>query len=205
MPFFRNNPELLPAFRAGRRDVLERLYWATVHRVEAIVRHGFWVASSRTHVRGVAAAEVGDVVQEVFARAFRERARNGYDGLREYTPYLSTIARNTVIDWARRRGADVEKLAEDIADLADIGPRADATADEAPLPWADDAVMQVVEAYIAGLPADLRQVHEQRYVLGRSQNDAAAALGTTRQRLRTAEAKLRSGLARELRRAKLKA
>jgi RNA polymerase sigma-70 factor (ECF subfamily) len=194
MPFFRENPELLAPFRAGRRDVLERLYWATVARVEGIVRHGFWVASSRTHVRGVSTSEVGDVVQEVFARAFRESARNAFDGLREYTPYLSTIARNAVIDWARRRGADVERLVEDVGDVP---------CDEAPLAWADEAVMQVVESYVAGLSAELRLVHEQRYVQGRSQNEAAQALGTTRQRVRTAEAKLREGLDRALRRAKL--
>jgi RNA polymerase sigma-70 factor (ECF subfamily) len=195
MPFFRENPELLRAFRAGRRDVLERLYWATIDRVEGIVRHGFWVASARTHVRGVTASEVGDVVQEVFARAFRESARNAYDGLRDYTPYLSTITRNTVIDWARRRGASVERLVEDLGD-----PPAD---DPAPLAWADDAAMQVVESYLAGLTEELRAVHEQRYVLGRSQNEAAAALGTTRQRLRTIEGRLRDGLDRALRQEKL--
>jgi hypothetical protein len=46
-------------------------------------------------------------------------------------------------------------------------------------------------------------VHEQRYVLGRSQNEAAVALGTTRQKLRTGETKIRQGLERALRRAGL--
>jgi DNA-directed RNA polymerase specialized sigma24 family protein len=119
MPFFRENPDLLPAFRAGRRDVLERLYWATVERVEHIVRHGFWAASSGKRVPGVTASEVGDVVQEVFVRAFGERARNSYDGLREYTPYLSKIARNALATRAwerlarrgpRRRGGGVGEL-----------------------------------------------------------------------------------------------
>lgn len=46
MPFFRENPGLLRAFREGQRDALERLYWATVPRVEHIVRYGFWIATS---------------------------------------------------------------------------------------------------------------------------------------------------------------
>lgn len=191
MPFFRGNPELLRAFRAGQRDALEQVYWATVKRIEQIVRHGFWAASSGKRVPGVSAADVGDVVQEVFARAFRESARNSYDGVREFTPYLSTIARNTLIDWARRRGLDLEELVEDVG----------VPGEEVPLAWADEAAMRVVESYLATVPAELRLVHEQRYVLGRSQNEASRALGTTRQKLRTAEGKLRDGLHRALRRA----
>jgi DNA-directed RNA polymerase specialized sigma24 family protein len=59
--------------------------------------------------------------------------------------------------------------------------------------------MAVVERFLRELAPELKAVHEKRYTLGLSQAEAAAALGITRQRLRTAEARLRDGLARALR------
>jgi DNA-directed RNA polymerase specialized sigma24 family protein len=56
----------------------------------------------------------------------------------------------------------------------------------------------VLTAYVAALPPPLRGVYEQRFVLGNSQADASAALGITRRRLRTDEARLMSGLRRAL-------
>ena len=73
-----------------------------------------------------------DLVQEVFLRAFDERARLGYDGLRPYRPYLLRIAKNLRIDTARRDGrwavsaasakdaepVDIERLIEDGTELS---------------------------------------------------------------------------------------
>ena len=70
-------------------------------------------------------------------------------------------------------------------------------------PWADPAVMAVVEVYLAGLEGDLRDVHEVRYVRGLPQREAAAQLGISRQQLRTREARLRDGLREALAKASL--
>jgi RNA polymerase sigma-70 factor (ECF subfamily) len=193
MPFFRGRPDRLQAFRTGERSVVEEVYWSYLARIEAIVRHGFrrTVASATVPIP---AADVADAVQEVFARAFRESARAAYDGIRDYGPFLATIARNVVADWGRRRGHAVVEIA---ADMDNLPPPDDAQV------WAEDAVMQLVESYLAALPPELRRVHELRFEQAQSQTDAAAALGLSRQRLRTLEAKLRSGLARSLRRAGL--
>jgi RNA polymerase sigma factor (sigma-70 family) len=177
-------------FRAGRREVLEHLYRTHVDQVRCIVGRGFWRGRGNGRVRGVAAPEVPDLVQEVFARAFRESARRAYDGRRQYSPFLAAIARNLVTDWVRRRRSELP-VAHDLVDAA---------RDDAACPWSDEPVLQAVERYVATLPDGLRRVFEQRYVLGRSQTAAAAALGLTRQRLRTREAKLRTGLSRALRR-----
>lgn len=67
--------------------------------------------------------------------------------------------------------------------------------------WAEPRAVAVAKLYLARLPAPLASVHHHRFVLGRSQDAAAKALNLTRQRLRTLEKKLRSGLARELKRA----
>lgn len=192
LPFLRQHPELLRRFRAGERAALEQVYWAYVGDVERIARHGFAVRDKGLRVDGAPPAELGDLVQEVFARAFAERARLAYDGLRDYGAYLATIARNLLADRARRGGREVP-----------LGPVELEQADEAPdeAPWADEATVRVVEGYLAGLPEELRALHEQRYVRGLPQVEAARVLGITRQQLRTREARLRDGLARALARA----
>jgi RNA polymerase sigma factor (sigma-70 family) len=176
-------------FRDGRRELLADVYRRHVDQVERIVERGFWRGGLRTRVRGVAPVEVPDLVQEVFARAFRDGARLSFDGRRSYSPFLAAIARNLVIDWLRRRRAELA-LPDDVADRR---------TEDAELPWTDEALLRVVEGYVAILPERLESVFEQRYVLGRSQTAAAAALGITRQRLRTRENKLRVGLSRALR------
>ncbi|HXU06633.1 MAG TPA: sigma-70 family RNA polymerase sigma factor [Polyangia bacterium] len=193
MPFFRGRADRLQAFRAGERSVVEEVYWSYLPLVEKIVRHGVrqTIASGTSPVP---ASDVADAVQEVFARAFRERARLAYDGIRDYGPFLTTIARNVVADWGRRRGHAVVEIAVDLDNLP--SPMGEQN-------WAEEAVMQIVERYISELPPELRRVHELRYTLAQSQNDAAQALGVSRQRLRTLEEKLRRGLERGLRRAGL--
>src|SRR5262249_11634628 len=117
MPFFRGRPERLQAFRIGERAVVEEGYWAYLSLVERIVRHGFR-RTGAAEAAGVPTSEIADAVQEVFARAFREKARLAYDGIREYGPFLTTIARNVVADWGRRRGHSVVEIPIDPDELA---------------------------------------------------------------------------------------
>jgi RNA polymerase sigma-70 factor, ECF subfamily len=192
MPFFRGRADRLQAFRIGDRAVVEEVYWAYLGLVERIVRHGFRNYGV-TEIAPVPTSEIADAVQEVFARAFRENVRLAYDGIRDYGPFLATIARNVVADWGRRRGHSVVEIPTDPDALTEIDDRG----------WAEEAVMQLVDEYVAALPAELRRVHEQRYVLEQSQLEAARTLGVSRQHLRTLEAKLQRGLERALRRADL--
>jgi RNA polymerase sigma factor (sigma-70 family) len=185
MPFLRSRPELLRAFRDGDREALSQVYWAYIERVESFVRHAMpWGRS-----------EVVDVVQDAFIRAFDPKARLSYDGLRDYGPYLCTICKNLVIDRARKRGREVSTEEFPIGETADSGPPSEDA------PWSDPGTMAVVEAFLATLPAPMREVHEHRYVRGMPQREAAEAIGISRQQLRTREAKLRDGLAAALRRA----
>jgi RNA polymerase sigma-70 factor (ECF subfamily) len=194
MPTLRNDRELLARFRRGERDALERVYWAYVERVERMMRHGFLIVSqgSAFHIDGLRSDDVTDMVQETFVRAFGERARLAYDGLRDYGPFLITIARNLLIDRARKQGRELP--AEDLDQLGDEP--------EEP-PYADAATMQAVEAYLAGLDEPLRSVHQQRFVVGLSQREAARALGMSRQQIRTVEKRLCDGLEAHLERAGL--
>jgi RNA polymerase sigma-70 factor (ECF subfamily) len=198
MTIFRGRADLLQQFRDGNPAALEMIYRTYVGRVVGLIRHGFQGATSAGRPAGPPrrSEDLGDLVQETFLRAFAPGARQGFDGVREYGPYLITVARNVVVDWARRQGREVPTewpAIETLMDRAAGNPDAEV----------EPRVSGVVEDYLAELPPELRAVHQVRYERGFSQVEGAAALGITRQALRTLENKLRTGLRRALKRSEL--
>jgi RNA polymerase sigma-70 factor (ECF subfamily) len=190
MPYLRSDRDLLLRFRRGEPAALERVYWAHVDRVVRVGRFGLRAASTGTRVPGVAHAhELPDLVQEVFARAFARPAREAYDGIRDYEPYLVRLAANLLIDRHRKLGREVVVEASRLEGQLDI-----AATEEESASWLDPALVRHAEAYVATLSVDLRAIYQQRFVQGLSQRDAAAAMGLTRPRLRTLEGHLRDGL-----------
>jgi DNA-directed RNA polymerase specialized sigma24 family protein len=143
MPVFASDRALLDAFRRGDRGALTTVYFHYVDEVAAIVRHGFSIPDTGAQVRGIADESTQrDVVQEVFARAFAPRARDAYDGVRPYGPYLKRIARNLMIDRARAEGNTV--TLEDVVEIAvEPEPAEDAE-------WI--ALRRETAAYVAALP-----------------------------------------------------
>jgi RNA polymerase sigma-70 factor (ECF subfamily) len=202
MTVFVHDPDLLRRFRRGERAALAHVYDCYVGVVESLIRRGFIAATGRssTH-RVITHADLADLVQEVFVKAFAEPARCAYDGVREYRPFLIAIARNVLVDHLRRHGREVPV---DILAIERLGDR-DPPEPISEAPWADAHTMRVVEHYLDRLSPHEHAVYVQRYVKCCSQLEAAAALGLSRQQLRTTEARLRRGLARELARAKLHA
>jgi RNA polymerase sigma factor (sigma-70 family) len=188
MTLFREDAQLLAAFREGRREALERVYRAYARQVAQFVRA---LARETGHASLGQTSAVVDLVQEVFIRAFSVTARREYDGLRDFAPYLMTIARNCFVDALRARGREVLKNPEDLASmLADSPPE--------PGGFCDAKTLAVLTRYIDELPAPLKGVHERRFVLGQSQEEACSALGLSRRKLRTAEARLLRGLRKAL-------
>jgi RNA polymerase sigma factor (sigma-70 family) len=192
MSVFNGHADLLQRFRDGERTALETVYRTYVTKVVAIVRHGLRLPTQNGHRRVLGRPEdLGDLVQEIFMRAFAPAARASFDGTREYGPYLFALARNLMIDWARREGREVPTAWPEIEVLANANGSADDAED-------DPRVRAVLETYLQGLDADLRAVHETRFMRGLSQEQGAAALGISRQQLRTLEQRLRTGLRRAL-------
>jgi RNA polymerase sigma factor (sigma-70 family) len=191
MPIFRGRPELLTRFRAGDKAALGEVYDAYAEKVGRLLRRGF-------QLRGDGGVRLGpqdllDVAQEVFVKAFSPSARQGYDGLRDYEPYLLMIARNASVDWLRRHGGAVT-LAPNAFD--EMPGDTEAPGERAP--WENPDTLALLERYLAGLPSELAALHRHRYVDGLSQEASARAMGISRQNLRTLEDKLRRGLGEAL-------
>jgi RNA polymerase sigma-70 factor (ECF subfamily) len=198
MTVFRGRADLLQRFREGDPDALEIVYRTYRTKVVALVRYGLRGPDQGGGARRFGRPEdLGDLVQETFMRAFAPAARSGFDGLRDYGPYLHAVARNVMLAWARRTGREVPTDWPELEALASANEPHDDGAD------ADPQVRAVVASYVEGLEPELRAVHEARYLRGLSQEQGAAALGISRQSLRTLEKRLRTGLRRALKHGEL--
>src|SRR5689334_12414067 len=136
---FSESSDFLQRFKAGERPFLEKVYYAYVDEVEAQVRR-FLASYGRP---GAARPDAGDLVQEVFLRAFGEKARRAFDGQRgDYGPFLGALTRNLMIDWARRSGKELPT--EDIDRFAESSPPSERE-------WADPETVVEVNAYLSEL------------------------------------------------------
>jgi RNA polymerase sigma factor (sigma-70 family) len=189
-------PEFLDRFRTGHTATLEAIYCEYAALVEHVLAAGFVTKDGRSAVRGIADAERrADLMQEVFLKAFSEAARTRFEFGFEYRPYLLTISRNVLVD-AHRCSKREKVLLRSVSE-------SELHINEPPEPaWTTPVVTRVVERYVATLESPLREVHELRFVRGKSQRDAARMLGISRQNVRTMEARLKDGLRSALRAAR---
>ena len=187
--------DFLARFRAGDPKILGLVYLNHVTLVEARLRRRYFTSRSGARLSTEAiGVDVADLVQEVFLHAFRPRARLAYDSRRPYANYLYMIARNLLIDLLR---ASRRRVTTCPFQTSDSGA-APQTPDVSQGTLTDEETRFSIARYLASLPPLLRQLHELRYVDQLSQDEAATALGTTRQRLRTLEKRLLDGLRAEL-------
>jgi RNA polymerase sigma-70 factor (ECF subfamily) len=192
--------EHLAAFRAGQRDALERMYREHVVDVASFLRRGFMYTTNDkpTRFAGVRDSfELESLVQEVFARAFEERARLAYDGLRPYGGFLRGIGRNLVLDRLRKQARHGEVLAapEVLDATPHVGTEPEISEDER---RGRELVMRFLETECDERD---RTLYAARYERELSQVDAAQATGRTRIQVRRWETKFRERLLRFLKRA----
>jgi RNA polymerase sigma factor (sigma-70 family) len=193
---------LLQGFRAGEREALTTVYRMHAESVALLLRHGFSFESGghRHRFAGYGSGfELQDALHETFRRAFEPRAREGYDGIRPYGAYVTTIARNLVLRSFRAREVLFPLEASD--ELGSTNGQVVAI-DVGPTPERelhDRQVLELVERFLATLTPDERRLIELRHVEGLSQRDAADVLGLGRQRVRTREQALRTKLLAYLR------
>ena len=196
MTVFPRDRELLDSFRRGERDALTAVYRRYVDQVAVLVRRGFLVGSGGA-VRGIREHDrQADLVQEVFVRAFSAQARSSFDGVSPYGPYLLRIAKNLMIDEARRAGrmAPAEAGRSALDEAAGVEP----FSPEDDLEWR--RLREATRAFCSTLSEGLRRFVQLRFEEGRSQRDVAEARQVSRRRARTWEQEGRDGLRRHLRR-----
>lgn len=147
-----------------------------------------------------------DLAQETLARAWALRDRlHDTDGL---VPWLSAIARNVCLHWARARGRDLAHRAP-LAYPSETAEAADVMLDD--LPGAADEpgitlergeLADLLDRALALLPGATRRLLLESYVYERPQSDLAARLGMSegalRVRLHRGRLALRRVLAGEL-------
>jgi RNA polymerase sigma factor (sigma-70 family) len=190
----------LAAFREGKRDALERVYRQHVADVSTFLRTGFMYTTNDKPTRFAGVRDSFDLeslVQEVFARAFEERARLAYDGLRPLGAFLRGIARNLVLDRLRKHVRHGEVLA---------APEVlDATAIDEPDRETSEDERRGRELVARFLDTECderdRSLYRLRYERELSQVDAARAAQLTRIQVRRWETKFRARLLRFLKRA----
>jgi RNA polymerase sigma-70 factor (ECF subfamily) len=201
--------ELLDGFRRGDRAALAEVYRHYVKDVARFLRRGFSFSSEGRpfSFRGFGGGyEVEAAVQEVFRRAFEERARQSYNGIDPYRPYLLRIARNTVINDLKskqpilfrfRAGRPV--ILESAPDEPEPGQDPFAPLELSPEELAEaQEVAEIVRRFKSSLDARASGVFLQRFEEGLSAEDTASKLGLTRSQVRTTEAKLREAFLRHL-------
>lgn len=190
---------LLDGFRRGEREALTRVFQMYVDDLSLTLRSGI-----RVEVDGAPLLVGGDLppwelenlLHETFARAFAEKARSSYDGVRPFGAWLGTIARNLVVDRARKERREARRVVvvEDITLAADKRRAAD------PAEAAEDrALRDVVDAFVAELDDDDRELFRARYVQRLSLRAAAKALGRRLFPMRKRDAALRLQLLDRLR------
>ncbi len=201
----------LERFRAGEPAALRAVYEANVQDLAVFLRRGFiFNAGGRTlRFRGYDSTfDLEDCLQDVFRRAFGERARLSYDGLRPYRNYLWTIARNVVInDYQARvkklsRYEDVregEHATEDEWGLGDDPLASGGTSHPNPEKAAlSDELRALVDQFVDGLPAREHRVFELRYRRGASHVEIEGEIGLSPSKIKTTESRIRKRLLRFL-------
>jgi RNA polymerase sigma-70 factor (ECF subfamily) len=199
-PLLEADRALLDAFRRGGREALGQVYFCYVDSVATLLRFGFMLDTHSLRVPGARDPDdERDLVQEVFVRAFAERARRSYDGVRPYRHYLLRIAKNLLIDRQRARGHEV---ALDAGALDGDEPDPESEYEREPdVHW--QRLAAATSDYVAGLSPELRELVRLRFEDGHSQADVAERMQLSRRRVRTLEHRAMTGLRRHLKRLKL--
>lgn len=204
---FKGNPKFLAAFRAGCPTALDTVYRTFERPLKNFVLRGFAFKSDgrQLYFSGMHAEhDLEDIVQETFRRAFGERARQSFDGIRPYKNYLFTIARNCVITdmSSRRRQIPVGEAlmrdapSEDLSPLeswvlsqrAAFGDDGDADSHEM---LENLEIYGLLMGFIESLDGEAARFFRFRFLAQCSQENTARRMGWNRARVRKLEARLR--------------
>ena len=189
---------LLDGFREGSKQALWVVYESYAPGLAKYLRFGFSFSSGARTCRYHGARstfDLEDKLHDVFARAFSERARLGYDGVSPYWVYLRTIARNMIIDdFRKKEHALVDYSFEEVPEpganagaydfVAEVGLNPEEHAEQAQL-------QALVQRFTADLPARERTIYELRFEQHLEHKDITERTGISAARVKTSEERIR--------------
>jgi RNA polymerase sigma-70 factor (ECF subfamily) len=191
----------LTRFREGDRPTLAAVYEHYGPGVFKLARLGFSFSSAGEVHRFYGyqqAFEQQDLVQEVFIRAFSERARMSYDGITPFEAYLRGVAKNFVIDEARKRRAALKAFGGPGAAVEDPDTaQADVESPEAEVQR--ERVRDAMKGFVNTLPVREQRFVKLRYEEGLGQEAVAKRMKVGRSTVRTFENRVRKRLHKHLR------
>ncbi len=92
--FLAKDKKLQEKFREGQKDAMEEVYRHYSPGVTRFLRNGFTFRSGTNHCyfKGIKSQdELNSAVQEVFRRAFEDRARNAYNGINSFSNFFRVM------------------------------------------------------------------------------------------------------------------
>lgn len=191
--------KLLDGYRRGERWAFEQVFDLYAQDVARTLRAGVLVQVEGRPTRlgkGLFEHELEVLLQETFTRAFGQKARDGYDGVRPFGAYLATIARNLIVDRGRREqrssrylaaGIDLERIADDTCTR---------DADEV---LEEQELSRLVARWADELDEPERTIFQLRYSRQKSHRETAAEVGLTEIQIRRRDSRLRVRLLEFLR------
>ncbi|MCK5688732.1 sigma-70 family RNA polymerase sigma factor [Myxococcota bacterium] len=207
--FLAKNKELLASFKEGTTEAMETVYRHYQPGVTSFLRKGFTFRSAKGHFYFKGIHDNGDLrsaVQEVFRRAFEGKARTSYNGINSFSNWVLAISRNMVINQFRNReiafsqyirASDTrshltimdDEVTEEYAGLLYGRPSKDQR-----MLYEHSELKELIEKFMEELNDHDKQLMILRFSEGHGQEESAEMLGSTRMKVRTAEAKLRTRL-----------
>lgn len=182
---------LREAFLEGQEAALTVVYHEYAPAVLSLVRQGFTFSSGGRRLRFAGCSQAADAenaLQEIFMRAFSDRARRSYDGLRPYRAYLLAIARNVLIDETRTAWHRYVRLSS--AEDCEAPVNEDQGVLELAYLEVEDLKRQIL-AFTNALDANERRIFTTRLLQGTSVERSAELVGVSEHRIKKSEKRLR--------------
>lgn len=207
--FLAKNQQLLEAYRRGDREAMDTVYKHYNRGVTSFLRKGFTFRSGHGHFffRGIQDPhDLQNAVQEIFRRAFEERARKSYNGINSFSNWILAIGRNMVINQFRNREVAFSNYISATDERGHLAIMDDEITEEfsgllygnsvksQDTAFEKDELKGLLHAFTGELSEHDQQLLVLRFAEGVGQEETAKLLGSTRMKVRTAESRLRSRL-----------
>ncbi|OGQ89093.1 MAG: hypothetical protein A2289_22765 [Deltaproteobacteria bacterium RIFOXYA12_FULL_58_15] len=187
--------ERLAQFRRGETTTLARVFEHYAIDVAKALASGMTVVSQGQALRlkgTISSFDLDDMVHETFIAAFADKARQSYDGLRPYKPYVLAIARNVLLQSYRqdnRRQHLVDAWEQDHA--AEMGPDPEES-------LAERQLKQLYVDFVSSLHEIDRVIMRLRFEEQVPRRRVSEETGLTAMQVRTREQKLKESFLKRM-------